>query len=227
MTQTNLEKRREKDLAVHTIRHLTCLGVVKVKSKKKKNAQIQSQQQGRLRRRRRRRQRNEARVFLADQAVEVDDDDDDDDDDVDDDDDSGNEFSSSSSSSNSSSSDEERREMDRVLGIVDDDDDDDDELNDKDVYDLQLLFAVEIPGKERRIFNNLPKAVAVLSNSKRLFFSHLNVMFRCLNPRLAELCYVDTDSCIWSFTYTRLEDCLLPERVEEWNAANIIADEAG
>ena len=212
MTQTNLEKRREKDLAVHTIRHLTCLGVVKVKSKKKKNAQIQSQQQGR-----RRRQRNEARVFLADQAVEVDDDDDDDDDDND----SGNEFSSSSSSS-----DEERREMDRVLGIVDDDDDDD-ELNDKDVYDLQLLFAVEIPGKERRIFNNLPKAVAVLSNSKRLFFSHLNVMFRCLNPRLAELCYVDTDSCIWSFTYTRLEDCLLPERVEEWNAANIIADEAG
>jgi len=90
---------------------------------------------------------------------------------------------------------------------------------------LTSLYSVEVSGKTRRIFNNLPKAVAVLSNSKRLFFSHLAVMLECLDPRLAELCYIDTDSCVWSLTYQNIEDCLLESKQAVWKSAQVLADE--
>ena len=91
---------------------------------------------------------------------------------------------------------------------------------------LTTLYAVEVSGQTRRIFNNLPKAVAVLSNSKRLFFGHLNTMLECLDPRLAELCYIDTDSCVWSLTYENIDDCVFPGKMAAWKAASILADEA-
>ena len=90
---------------------------------------------------------------------------------------------------------------------------------------LTALYAVEVSGKNRRLFNNLPKAVAVLSNSKRLFFGHLNTMLECLDPRLAELCYIDTDSCVWSLTFENLEDCVLESKLTDWKAASVLADE--
>jgi len=94
-------------------------------------------------------------------------------------------------------------------------------------FEYHFLYAVCLSGEDKRIFNNLPKAVAVLSNSKRLFLGHLSSMMRCLDPCLAELAYVDTDSCIWSLTRERLEDCLLPSRAAEWRRLDLIADEAG
>ena len=50
-------------------------------------------------------------------------------------------------------------------------------------------------------------------------------MLRCLDPALAELCYIDTDSCLWSLTFQNIEDCLLAERRDEWKNMDIIADE--
>jgi hypothetical protein len=69
--------------------------------------------------------------------------------------------------------------------------------------------------------------VAVLSNSKKLFLGHLDVMFKCLRPQLSELCYIDTDSCIWSLSHSNIEDCLRPERANYWREKNIMANEAG
>ena len=89
-----------------------------------------------------------------------------------------------------------------------------------------FLWAVVTDGSKKRIFNTLPRAVAVLSNSKRLFLGHLSLMFRCLDPRLAELCYVDTDSCVWSLSHASLDHCLSPERVNRWRASAILADES-
>lgn len=91
----------------------------------------------------------------------------------------------------------------------------------------RLLYAVSVSGEDRSVVNSLPRAVAVLSNSKRLFLSHLDCMFRCLDSRKAELCYVDTDSCIWSLSERRLEQCLRPDRLADWEKASIVADEAG
>ena len=92
-------------------------------------------------------------------------------------------------------------------------------------YSYHFLYAACFSGEDKKIFNNLPKAVAVLSNSKKIFLGHLSVMFRCLDPCLAELTYTDTDSCIWSLTAEKLEDCLLPEMMDYWKKANIIANE--
>jgi len=95
----------------------------------------------------------------------------------------------------------------------------------KRAYDF--LYAVCFSGERKLIKNTLPKAVAILSNSKRLFLGHVNVLLRCLDPRKAELCYIDTDSCIFSLSESRLENCLLPERLPDWTRADILADESG
>jgi len=88
-----------------------------------------------------------------------------------------------------------------------------------------FLWAVVTDGTTKRIFNTLPRAVAVLSNSKRLFLGHVSTMFRCLDPALAELCYIDTDSCVWSQTHADLADCLRPDATRAWQQASIMADE--
>ena len=127
---------------------------------------------------------------------------------------------------------EEDRERDNVLGLLDrlpspaaaaaDDDQDDNRYE----WHYRFLYTVEMSGHRRPVFNNAAKAVAILSNSKVLFFDHLHRMMSCLNPKCAELCYVDTDSCIWSLSFDSLDDCLLPDKKQEWLEADIIADES-
>ena len=90
-----------------------------------------------------------------------------------------------------------------------------------------LLYAVSVSGQQKQIKNCLPAAVSILSNSKKLFLGHLNVMLKCLDPALAEICYIDTDSCMWSLTFKNLEDCILPEMRDFFYAQNILADEQG
>jgi hypothetical protein len=94
-------------------------------------------------------------------------------------------------------------------------------------FELDLLYTVCVSGNTKKILNTVPRAVAVLSNSKKLFLDHLNVMFKCLKPQSAELCYIDTDSCIWSLSHTNLEECLKPERMHLWREKNIMACETG
>jgi len=92
-------------------------------------------------------------------------------------------------------------------------------------YSYHFLYLVTLSGEEKKINNNLAKAVAVLSNSKRLFLGHLSTMFRCLDPCLAELTYVDTDSCIWSLSKPSLESCVLANQQKYWESKNVMADE--
>lgn len=94
-------------------------------------------------------------------------------------------------------------------------------------YRYSFLYSVSVSGVGKKIKNCIPKAVAILSNSKTIILNHVNVMLECLDPALAELCYMDTDSCLFSFTHLRLEDNLLDEKREEWAEANILADESG
>ena len=94
-------------------------------------------------------------------------------------------------------------------------------------YEHHFLYACTFSGKEKRILNNLPGAVAVLSNSKKIFLGHISIMLRCVDPRLAELCYIDTDSCIFSMTYATWEECLKPEFLDLWRSSQVMADEDG
>ena len=92
-------------------------------------------------------------------------------------------------------------------------------------YKYNYLYALTVSGADRKVKNTLHKAVAILSNSKRLFLGHINVLLRCLDPSMAEICYVDTDSCIFSTTLPDLERCLLPWKKDEFARADLLADE--
>ena len=50
-------------------------------------------------------------------------------------------------------------------------------------------------------------------------------MLECADPRLVELCYIDTDSCIFSMTFSNWEDCVRPDRQLLWNSSKVMADE--
>lgn len=90
----------------------------------------------------------------------------------------------------------------------------------KDVFDF--LYSIILSGEDRPIQNCLPKAVAILSNSKKLFLNHIHLLLECLDPALAELCYIDTDSCIFSFTHPKLEQCIRPEKKSYFLKQDII-----
>ena len=91
---------------------------------------------------------------------------------------------------------------------------------------MHFLYACTFSGKDKLIRNNLPGAVAVLSNSKKIFLNHIYVMLHCADPRLAELCYIDTDSAIFSMTHPNWDLCLRDDRLELWNSSNVMADES-
>ena len=94
-------------------------------------------------------------------------------------------------------------------------------------YRYSFLYSMVVSGAGKLIKNCIPRGVAVLSNSKTIILSHVNTMLECLDPRKAEICYMDTDSCIFSLTHENLEDNLLTEKIDHWNSLDIIADESG
>ena len=98
-------------------------------------------------------------------------------------------------------------------------------LKDSNKYKIEMLYTVSISGNNSPIKNCMPKAIAILSNSKKIFLSHIKTMLECLNPRFAELCYVDTDSCFFSMTFPSLEECLLKDKKDEFFFKNIMANE--
>ena len=231
LREASYKKLRYTELAHRNLKHTTLLSLVRDKVKAKRGGGS----------RKRKTPSHAAATFLSDEAAVDDDDDADDDDDGDAEEEEGEDDVF------------ENREVLAVLGLESERDDDDDERrvhlddgdddegacddaavarqdarmfgSDPNFIRVSCLYAVDVSGEDRQLFNNLPKAVAVLGNSKRLFFSHLLTMFQCLDPALAELCYVDTDSCLWSFSYESIEDCLLKDKLDLWRARSIVADE--
>ena len=92
-------------------------------------------------------------------------------------------------------------------------------------YDF--LYAVSVSGQYKQIKNCISGADAILGNSKKIILGHTDVFEKCLDPRLAEICYMDTDSLVLSLTYKNLEDNILPEMREFFDAQDIVANEEG
>ena len=219
MTDESLRRRRRRaPMNIFNLKHVNLIGLVKVREKKPKPPL------GRRRRRQRRSEKPALRSFADDEAAVANDDSDTDDDE-----------SSAEEHDRPDNKDDEvvqQKEMEKVLSLelTTATTGTDAPLLEKDEtyhWQYRFLYTVSMSGDRRAIFNNAAKAVAILSNSKVLFFSHVHLMLSCLDPRRAELCYVDTDSCLWSQTFECLEDCLLPEKVQQWRRADILADESG
>ena len=130
----------------------------------------------------RRRERAATANQLAELGNDKDDDDDDDDDDADNNDDN------------------------TDADVEDNDDDDDDDDDDVDEGDgmmsasaprrLELLYAATSSNSEGKIRNLIQVSAAILSNSKRIYFSHVFFLLDTLSSKEVEKCYFDTDSCI-------------------------------
>ena len=58
-------------------------------------------------------------------------------------------------------------------------------------YRYSFLYSMVSSGVTKKIRNCIPKAVAILSNSKTIILGHVNFLLECLDPRLAQLCYMD------------------------------------
>ena len=235
LREASYKKQRYTGLAHRNLKHTTLLSLVRDKVKAGKGKCKDTKKPAR--------RLEGAAAFLFDEAVDVDDDDDDGDDADDDADEDVSRREVLAVLGLEDDEEEEEEERSREINSAHDVDDNDDASSeacddaavarqdarifgtDSHRIRISCLYAIDVSGEDRKLFNNLPKAVAVLGNSKRLFLSHLLTMFECLDPALAELCYIDTDSCLWSFTYESIEDCLLKEKVAIWKTRAIVADE--
>lgn len=90
---------------------------------------------------------------------------------------------------------------------------------------FRYLFRVDSSGKDKPVHNALCKAVAVLSNSKRLFFDRVLTLLECLDPAQSEVLYTDTDSVLLSLARPKLRDCVRPEMLTRWDQSDILVDE--
>jgi hypothetical protein len=70
------------------------------------------------------------------------------------------------------------------------------------------LYTVTVTGKYKRISNCIPRAVSILSNSKRLFLNLVLCLLRASDPARVEPVYCDTDSIILSCQFPLLEQNL-------------------
>ena len=199
VTGANLGRLRRTSLLHLSLKHVTLVGLVKTAPKKSGRAGG-----GGKRRRRARRRRRGGRDLLDDEASDDDDDDDDDDGEDDGDDEGEADFGDHTYARGAGRGASE---------------------GESPSYDF--LYAVVTSGAEKAVKNCLPKAAAILGNSKVIFLSHLHTLLVCLDPAKAEICYTDTDSCVFSTTHERLEDNLSPDRLDDWRRADIMADEDG
>ena len=213
-TGTRLINYRLKKMGHLDLRHVTMLGLVKIPIKRKSSKNNKKQKISKM------------RLFCEREAIEDENDDDDDDnydDDDDDDDDDDNEKYLKEDLEFCYLSDEDQQNISHdhnyhynVTPVL---------VNSTPKYKIEMLYAITFSGKQTKIKNCLPKAIAILSNSKKFFLGHIKILLECLDPRLAELCYVDTDSCFFSMSFPSLDECLLKEKKDEFYFRNIIADE--
>ena len=75
---------------------------------------------------------------------------------------------------------------------------------------VELLYSLTRSGEDSRIVTVLQMSSWILAQSRFLFFAILSHLMDVLDPAKAQLCYIDTDSCIYATAYADVADCLKP-----------------
>jgi hypothetical protein len=75
---------------------------------------------------------------------------------------------------------------------------------------VQLLYALTRSGEDSRIVNVLQMSSWILAQSRFVFFGILSHLMNVLDPAKAQLCYIDTDSCLYATAHADVADCLRP-----------------
>jgi len=91
-----------------------------------------------------------------------------------------------------------------------------------------LLYLVQRSQKGCRIRNLIQQGALILANSRNVFFHQLFCLLELFDPRKVQLTYADTDSLFLFCDDLELRNCVLPERLEEFdNLAPHIFEDPG
>jgi hypothetical protein len=73
-----------------------------------------------------------------------------------------------------------------------------------------LLYALTRSGEDSKICNILQVSGWILAQSRLVFFGIVSHLMDVLDPRKAQLCYIDTDSAVYVTALENVADCLRP-----------------
>ena len=71
-----------------------------------------------------------------------------------------------------------------------------------------LLYQLKYPLKDARISNTLHIGATILGNSRVIFYDHIYKLLTMLDPKKAELCYLDTDSVFFFVSSPEITSCI-------------------
>ena len=70
------------------------------------------------------------------------------------------------------------------------------------------MFLLTRKNDKGKLLNTHQISGCILGESKRIFYEHIRNLLEVLDPRKAEICYLDTDSIILATSELELEDCV-------------------
>ena len=225
-TDLSLKKNRFKMSANFSMKNISFVGIVKSRGERKRKREASRSKRCKKKRRRR-------SSFVADEAIE----------DNNDEEEEEEEEADLSADEEEDALDFDQDVLKRVDLLVEEDEDDDDDYDGSEeegdleecltrgekekerVADFKFLYTATVSGKYKKISNCIPRAVAILSNSKKIFLGLVIQLLRASDPAKVEPVYCDTDSIILSCSHSRLEDNLKPGGREALESAQIIGRE--
>ena len=79
-----------------------------------------------------------------------------------------------------------------------------------------MLYQLKYQLTESMISNTLQVGATILGNSRVIFYDHIYKLLTFLDPRKAELCYLDTDSVFFFVAYDELDKCVKKDQIEDY-----------
>ena len=79
-----------------------------------------------------------------------------------------------------------------------------------------FLYQLKYKLTDSLISNTLQVGATILGNSRVIFYDHIYKLLSFLNPRKAELCYMDTDSVFFFVSHDELDKCVKEDQIHDF-----------
>lgn len=81
----------------------------------------------------------------------------------------------------------------------------------------ELLYALTVEKPNAPIYNVNQIAACILGQSRKVFFELIYKLLTFLDPGKAEICYIDTDSCVFACNTENLRDSVRPDLLKRFD----------
>ena len=89
-------------------------------------------------------------------------------------------------------------------------------VKDKKSGRASLLYQLKYQLTDSMISNTLQVGATILGNSRVIFYDHIYKLLSFLDPRKAELCYLDTDSVFFFIAHDKLDKCVKNDQMSNY-----------